>query len=303
MAVREKNGEAGDLLLEFTDVVHETTAKGPLTGPYMYTALLLWKRSSSEYYYMRALCEGVAFWDINIASLLAVVEKNKQNGLIIDAGQVGGPMLWVDPAVAYPKCPRGVRIAESRDSLFTKEPRLVMYGVPSVLKKFQSFFLNEVRVLEVLRHHEQHKNIVTYHGCTVRDVRKDGSGEPDLRVDSIVLDWYECSLEQRCADKTRPLDVDKVIAEISAALVYLHSIGYCHNDVNPYNIMVKADDTAVLIDFDASLPVHQPLEKTTTKGWGDDKTKTSRFKNDWLGLGLVEEYLRGELPKDVSGLE
>jgi len=56
MAVREKNGEAGDLLLEFTDVMHETTAKGPLTGPYMYTTLLLWKRSSSEYYYMRALC-------------------------------------------------------------------------------------------------------------------------------------------------------------------------------------------------------------------------------------------------------
>jgi len=108
---------------------------------------------------------------------------------------------------------------------------------------------------------------------------------------SIMLEHYPFSLAQRCADKTRPLDIDisKCIKGIADALVHLHDQGYC---VKPDNIVLKADDTPVLIDFDSCLPINQALGKGTTKGWGDDESKTSSVKNDWLGLALVEEHLR-----------
>ena len=86
--------------------------------------------------------------------------------------------------------------------------------------------------------------------------------------------------------------IGKCIKGIADALVHLHDQGYCHNDVKPDNIVLNDEGTPVLIDFDSCLPIDQVLGKGTTKGWGDDQSTTSKVKNGWLGLALVEQHLR-----------
>jgi len=134
---RRASREAKNLLVEWTDVIYETTEDGPATGPYKYTAVLFWDRSSREFFYLRASIKGVAFSDIHLPTLLAVANKNEKDGLAIEAGQTGGPELWVDREVAYPKCPNGARTVQSTDGLFVMEARLVTYGDPCFLKEFR----------------------------------------------------------------------------------------------------------------------------------------------------------------------
>lgn len=40
-----------------------------------------------------------------------------------------------------------------------------------------------------------------------------------------------------------------IISHILQAVFYLHSIGFCHRDIKPHNILIKDDGTIVIIDF------------------------------------------------------
>jgi len=154
-------------------------------------------------------------------------------------------------------------------------------------------------ILETLRHEVPHPNIAAFLGCSVTDVGDAGCDEEDHRVVSIVMQKYQWTLAERCKEKQPPLDVTKCIKEISAALTYLHSKNLCHNDVHMGNVVLKDDDTAVLIDFDAFLTEGDPLKKGSALEWRVN-SKTSNKKNDWFGVSLLkEELLRTFPPPDA----
>lgn len=74
------------------------------------------------------------------------------------------------------------------------------------------------------------------------------------------------------------------LEEIRSGINHLHSFGYCHNDINPGNVMFDAHDVAVVIDFDSAGLVGQELSfKAGTPGYGNVNAKLSKAKNDYYG--------------------
>lgn len=45
-------------------------------------------------------------------------------------------------------------------------------------------------------------------------------------------------------------DINRIVISLISAVIALHDLGYCHNDLNHYNIIIRTDFSAVLIDFD-----------------------------------------------------
>jgi len=170
--------------------------------------------------------------------------------------------------------------------VFLKRPKMLDFEDAARRDRAVSCFLSELRLFEVLRAHP-HPNIVSSHGVMVRGDRMVGVALEPLHRDLFCM-------------PRRTVDVDRVVAQVSAALRHLHALSppYCHNDVSPANIMYKSEDdpTAVLIDFDACAPVGAPLIKGNRCGWGNG-TKTSHPRNDWEALDKVAHWLRtGESP-------
>ncbi len=80
----------------------------------------------------------------------------------------------------------------------------------------------------------------------------------------IVMAFVEgCTLEQWLEKHAEDYDrVQKLFVALLDVLSYLHSQEVFHRDIKPSNIMVKEDDTPVLLDFGAAL--HQlPVETMT----------------------------------------
>jgi len=223
-------------------------------------------------------------------------------------GAVGGRSLLIDPAAAFLKYPSGFLAYPIRwhpdladdPAIFVKDTRLASFGDKDDWEEWQRFFKSELTVLEMLRH-RPHPNIATYLGCAVRDVCNEGSDTEDLRIVGIVMEHYPLVLRDRCQPDQPPLKATRCVEQIHAALMHLHGLGYCHNDVNPDNVMLKADGTAVLIDFDSCLPINAPLQKGTTRAWSNEAAdKKSNPANDWWGLDLVKKHLLEAADKQAS---
>jgi len=266
---------------------------------FLHTSMLILSIPARDPHYLRASWEARPATEMNInahvkqlmglddAALAAGDATPKPKDQLPADGEVGGMPLKIDLALACPKFEKGMRLKKidgfcGQANSLTKKSHLLNYFGPNP-EASRTYFADEVAVMDML-HDKPHDNIVKCLGLVV----KKGY------IIGIALERYPESLARRCADKTRPLDIDigKCIKGIADALVHLHDQGYCHNDVKPDNIMLKADGTPVLIDFDSCLPISQVLGKGTTPGWRDDASKTSSVKNDWLGLALVEEHLR-----------
>lgn len=92
-------------------------------------------------------------------------------------------------------------------------------------------------------------------------------------------------------NKPQPWDVKRYIATVRLGIEHLHSLGLCHNDVCPFNIMLTDDDTAILIDLDACVPIGEKLHKFGNRPFLLEGTKISACENDWYGLKKTEEYM------------
>lgn len=173
---------------------------------------------------------------------------------------------------------------EPSESVFLKKTSLVV-SVPEhieELKTVKEDYLVEARACEVLRQ-SPHPNIAKFFGCRVQGNRITGF-------------FYE-----RCVEfmgPRQPVNVKKIIEDIRKGIKHLHSLGYCHNDICPFNILIKKDGTAAIIDFDACRPVGETLTKIGTDGFFDDDAAAaskvgavSAFENDWYGLRKTEEWL------------
>ena len=143
------------------------------------------------------------------------------------------------------------------------------------LKVMKSNILFEVRVCEILKR-SPHPNLASYLGCVV----------DHGRITGICYELVESSLEYVAA----PLDVEKYVADVRKGLEHLHSLGLSHNDISPSNILVREDNSAVIIDFDACLPVGEKLHKWAPDGFARDSA-ISDPENDWFGLRMVEAWM------------
>ncbi|RBR14431.1 uncharacterized protein FIESC28_07667 [Fusarium coffeatum] len=131
-----------------------------------------------------------------------------------------------------------------------------------------------------------HPNLAKYWGCVVQQGR----------ITSLVYGRYAITLLDRFQSKV-PMNIVKVMQEITAGITHLHNLGYAHNDLNPSNIMMDANDSAVIIDFDSCAVEGGELRKLGTPGWSKNAgdMKVSARENDLYGLEKIREWLNQEL--------
>ncbi|KAK1861501.1 hypothetical protein I4F81_004085 [Pyropia yezoensis] len=188
-------------------------------------------------------------------------------------GHLNGPPAWVDleqgcfkfDATIFTRAPDTLGT-----NVYVKTLGPLQIGDPVMCKEHQQYLESEALVYEVLKN-SPHVHIVKYYGCVVKGTQ----------VVGLAIEEHEEDLTIRCKQTDRPLDIDQVVRDVRAALKHLHGLGYCHNDVNPQNIVVSEDDRAVLIDFDACLTEGLPLGKWPLAGYKGEELTTSCKDNDW----------------------
>ena len=136
-------------------------------------------------------------------------------------------------------------------------------------------------MLEILRRNP-HLNIVVYHGAIVARGR----------IVGLNFDRLSETLEDRLKDPRRRIDANSCMNDIIAAVKRLHSLGLAHNDVKPGNIMLDANDTAVLIDFGSCQPFGNALITAGSRDWIDEEYFTSAQKHDEIAIGKIRTWLR-----------
>ncbi|KAI1078520.1 kinase-like protein [Whalleya microplaca] len=206
--------------------------------------------------------------------------------------EIRGSLQRIPDEDIYPEIPVGadLRIAtmidNPKDKVYIKRPSLQTHEDPeNDLKWVRDIFLEEAQVLNQVSK-TNHKNIIKYHGCLVKDGRLIG----------IVLERYERNLyEHFChgRDKTVTLDVPRFMAELESAVYHLHSEKFAHNDLKPSNIMLDEDNMPVLVDFGSCRPFGGRLLQGGTPGWSDPSKLINRSdkEHDIYSLERIREWL------------
>ncbi|KAJ4174304.1 hypothetical protein NW754_004719 [Fusarium falciforme] len=143
-------------------------------------------------------------------------------------------------------------------------------------------FLGEIKAHQLVEEHP-HRNLVEFKGC----LEKDGL------VVGVLQKRYPTALNFRVEARSQPpYSATAFYDDIEAGLRHLHSLGFAHNDLNPANVMVDAEDRPIVIDLGATRPLGQVLHQGGTPGWCDGFQMTSCVANDEIGLRLMKEYLQ-----------
>lgn len=175
------------------------------------------------------------------------------------------------------------------EDYYVKHPSLVSYDETDDVQP-SDILLEEARICEVLRKHP-HPNIAQYVGCSVQD----------SRITGLCFVKYDTTLATRLNDRDRPVHPDKCWNAIKGGIEHLHSLGLIHNDLNPRNIMLKPDDTPVIIDFDSCRRDGDKLLKGGTWGWTDENVQYASPKNDYDGLKRIYEALKAVgVPRSIQ---
>lgn len=177
--------------------------------------------------------------------------------------------------------------AELKGTYYIKRPQVDSYDwyvEKDIVFAIPQELLEEAITLQHITNHEQHKNIVKYHGCRVRNGR----------VTGLVFDFYEDSLIY-AVKENKPLDKERIINGLDSAIRHLHSIGLAHNDINPFNIMVdESSGEPILIDFGSTQKIGAQMTTSRgTPGWmedGDDY-EISKESHDIFALDKIRLWL------------
>jgi serine/threonine protein kinase len=93
---------------------------------------------------------------------------------------------------------------------------------------------------------------------------------------------------------------ERYLSEVEAGIKHLHFLGYVHNDLNPSNIMITTDDTAVIIDFDSCVRVGESIEAAKIKrtyGWYDRQSQVAIESIDFAALKEIRTWLTSNCPE------
>ena len=168
---------------------------------------------------------------------------------------------------------------------------------PEMYEKYRRKFTEEAQTLAKL----DHPNIVR-----VIDVFEENE------TSYIVMPFIEGKTLESLVEKNGPLDYGlavNYIGQIANAVGYIHSKNILHRDIKPDNIMITADNHAILIDFGSAREFIQ--DKTQhqtsilTKGYAPIEQYSSNSRKgtytDIYSLGAVFYYvLTGTKPMDAA---
>ncbi|PBK61400.1 hypothetical protein ARMSODRAFT_896791, partial [Armillaria solidipes] len=146
--------------------------------------------------------------------------------------------------------------------------------------------IQEARVCEILMKHP-HRNVAQYYGY----VEKDG-----LMV-GLCFKRYGQALDDAVEKGTiLRSDIESSLDQVKKGIGHIHGLGLVHNDINPSNIMLDADGTLVIIDFDSCRkPGESMLDgKCGTFPFSNEET-TSALENDFYGIEKIREWMEENL--------
>ncbi|KAI1111698.1 kinase-like domain-containing protein [Nemania sp. NC0429] len=196
----------------------------------------------------------------------------------------------------YAPFPAGLTLAPDPlpENVYLKRPDiLASYGATD---NCCTILIQEAHLYEKLRLHP-HKNIVKYHGCM----------EEKGMFHAICLEKYPVTLAERVNDLSEA-EKKRAFQDIQDGIAHLHSIGFAHNDLNPTNVMIAEDGTAVIVDFDSCSPIGELMgPKGPTMGWGGPQPgepgwgappgerQLTTTEGDLRNLKQMKEYLLGKV--------
>jgi glycogen synthase kinase 3 beta len=68
---------------------------------------------------------------------------------------------------------------------------------------------------------------------------------------NIVMEYYDCDLYSHIKSSKKPLptiEIKLLTYQAFRGLLYIHSLGICHRDIKPHNLLLH-DGRLVLCDF------------------------------------------------------
>ncbi|RSL69731.1 hypothetical protein CEP54_002108 [Fusarium duplospermum] len=168
------------------------------------------------------------------------------------------------------------------ENTWLKRPLIHAYSKKDPTNWAANVFLDEIKAHQLVEEHP-HRNLVKFKAC----LEKDGL------VVGVLQKRYPTALNFRVEARSQPpYDATAFYQDIEAGLRHLHSLGFAHNDLNPSNVMIDAEDRPIIIDLGAATPLGQVLHQGGTPGWCDGYQMTSCVANDEIGLRLMKEYLQ-----------
>lgn len=171
------------------------------------------------------------------------------------------------------------------NNTFVKLPNIVHYkgymGKGERNDNISMLLLGEAKVCEVLIR-SPHRNLAKHLGCQVRGGR----------IVALCFQKYMKTLTDCLVIDRARIDKRQVLNDIRSGIEHIHSLGYCHNDISPGNVMFDKDGTAVIIDFDACRLSGEELGiKKGTPGYMKEGITLSQASNDFFGLERIEDYI------------
>jgi eukaryotic-like serine/threonine-protein kinase len=141
--------------------------------------------------------------------------------------------------------------------------------------EFLARFRREARVAAGL----SHPNLVSVYDFDAGDQRP-----------YLVMEYVSGGdLRQRLVEGGEGIEVERLAAELLAALRHIHAAGVLHRDVKPQNVLIAEDGRAQLTDFG----IAQPRDATSITQAGN-VLGTERY--------IAPEVLRGEPPSERADL-
>ncbi|RSL63297.1 hypothetical protein CEP53_004496 [Fusarium sp. AF-6] len=197
-----------------------------------------------------------------------------------------------DKAIYPPVTPdmRSIAVSDYTpdEDTWLKRPLIHAYKKGGSSTRIADLFLDEIKAHQLVEEHP-HRNLVKFKAC----LEKDGL------VVGVLQKHYPMTLEFRVeAWSQPPYDATAFYNDIEAGLEHLHSLGFAHNDLNPNNVMVDAEDRLIIIDLGAAMPLGQLLHQGGTAGWNHGFEEKSSVANDEIGLRQMKEYLQEHRKKE-----
>jgi len=198
------------------------------------------------------------------------------------------PLLG-DAEIPLSAAPENINLAAAADlkGIFIKRPPIKEYDSykeADCIDIIPATMLEEAAALQHILQHEQHPNVVQFHGCRVRQGR----------ITGLMLTRYEDDLREFLRGG-KTVDKERILNGLQSAIRHLHSLGLAHNDINPGNIMV--DDKSgepVLVDFGSCHKIGDKLTSSRgTPGWTEegDPYTLSKESHDLSALEKIRLWL------------